>query len=251
MAKPVSSALSGSPNVRGDQSVLETQRRYFEVRRPVRMLPGSTPYIERHFREVMSSAGLSPGQRVCEWGAGLGRFSRLLAKLDVELDAIELSPTQVADCRQALADHPRARVLQGDVAAVMRAGSKRYDAIVGFFMLHHLTGVGAYLQAAADHLEPGGRFVFVEPNPWNPLYPPQITFTPGMAWRAEKGIYELWPAQLREHCQRAGFRSFAIRRYGALPRAPYNALARVGLATIPEFFSPTILKPFQVLVAVR
>jgi SAM-dependent methyltransferase len=232
------------------EPVLDVQRRYFRVRRPVRMLVDRTPYIQRHFDEVAAAAGFRAGERVCEWGAGLGRFSRLLAATGVQLDAIELSPTQVGDCRRALADWPEARVLEGDVATVMRTQGGCYNAIVGFFMLHHLTGVMGYLEAAAKHLEPGGRLVFVEPNPWNPLYPLQITFTPGMKWQAEKGIYELWPHYLREQCERAGFRSVSIRRYGALPRAAYNALDRVGLATLPERLVPPTLKPFQLLLAV-
>jgi len=233
----------------GQEPALDIQKRYYEVRRPVRMLADRTPYIQRHFTEMSAVAGFRTGERVCEWGAGLGRFSGLLAATGVRLDAIELSPTQVADCRKALAEWPEARVIEGDVADVMQQQGVRYDAIVGFFMLHHLTGIAGYIEAAAKHLEPKGRLVFVEPNPWNPLFPLQITFTPGMSWQAEKGIYELWPKQVRKYCLHAGFRNVSITRYGALPRATYNTLDRAGLATLPERIMPSPFKPFQVILA--
>lgn len=231
------------------ESVLAVQRRYFETRRPPRMLVDSSAYIERHFEELTRAADVKPGERVCEWGAGLGRFSRLLAGLGVRLNAIELSPTQVSECRDTLNPWPEASVLEGDVAEVMRQRGESYDLIIGFFMLHHLKAVEEYLAVAAEHLQPGGRIAFVEPNPWNPLYPVQITLTHGMCWEAERGIYELWPRRLKSCLQRLGFRTVTVTRYGALPRAAYNSMAALGMERIPERLIPNRLKPFQILVA--
>ena len=97
--------------------------------------------------------------------------------------------------------------------------------------------------------EAGWATGLTEPNPWNPLFPIQITLTPGMRWAEESGIYALWPGQVQQTATAAGFRSVRIQYYGALPRAPYNALHRWGCERIVEPLIPARLKPFQTIVA--
>ena len=208
---------------------LELQRRYFARRRPVRMLALDTPYVRRHHAELMAAAALQPGARVCEWGSGLGRFSRLLLQDGLRVDAIELSPQQSGEAREALAGHAGLTVHCGDVAEVLDGVPEAgYEAMVGYFMLHHLPELERYFRSAQRTLRPGGRMVFVEPNPFHPLYPVQIACTPGMRWQAERGIYQLTPKRLRRAAAAAGFSRVRIRRYGSMPRAPcrQNALRR-------------------------
>jgi len=144
---------------------------------------------------------------------------------------------------------PEATVDAGDILTVLSGSKRRFDAVVGFFMLHHLSGLHDYFAAAARCLKPGGRLVFAEPNPCNPLYPIQIAMTPGMRWREESGIYRLWPRQIRRMSAAAGFRDVHVRYYGAWPRALYNAFARSGHERTAEPFIPARLKPFQTIVA--
>lgn len=231
---------------------LELQRRYFARRRPVRMLALDTPYVRRHHAELMAAAALPPGAKVCEWGSGLGRFSRLLLQDGLRVDAIELSPQQSSEARDALAGHDGLTVHCGDVAEVLETMPEAgFDAMVGYFMLHHLPELERYFRGAHRALRPGGRIVFVEPNPFHPLYPVQIACTPGMRWRAERGIYRLTPTGLRRAAQAAGFSGVHLRRYGSLPRAPYNWLARLGRERMPEPFVPAVVKPFQAIVIER
>ena len=232
-------------------AALDAQVAYFAERRPVTLQALDTPYIHRHFAEVMAAAELAPGASVCEWGSGLGRFTRLLLAEQMRVQAIELSPHLAQESRQALGDDARLTVDCGDIAQVLDAGEGGHDAMLGFFVLHHLPELPRYFRAAYRALKPGGRMVFVEPNPYNPLYPVQITLTPGMRWHAERGIYRLWPRALRRFAADAGFRDVAIGRYGALPRAPYNWLARAGRERTPERLVPTAMKPFQIMVATR
>ena len=123
--------------------------------------------------------------------------------------------------------------------------------MVGFFVLHHLPELESYFIAAHRALRPGGRMVFVEPNPYHPLFPVQIALTPGMRWQAERGIYRLTPSRLRRAAGAAGFSSLCIDRYGALPRALYNRFARWGAERALEHLVPRWLRPFQVIVAQR
>ena len=237
------------PDQDSHASALALQVDYFASRRPIRMQPRDTAYVHRHFDELMSDAQLHPGARVCEWGAGLGRFSRLLLQSGLRVDAIELSPEQTAETAAALAGEAAFRIRQGDVAEVLEQTGERYDAVLGFFMLHHLPMLPRYFRAARRVLKPGGRLVFVEPNPWHPLFPVQITCTPGMRWAAERGIYRLTPGALRKAASEAGFSGLRVRRYGALPRAPYNLLAKAGAERWPEALMPPLLRPFQSIAA--
>lgn len=233
------------------QAMLDVQRRYYASRRPQRMLSGETPYIQRHFDQLWQAGNLQAGERICEWGAGLGRFSRKLAAAGLLVDAIELSPTQSVECATALQSWPQARVHTGDIAEVLRASDERFAAMLGFFLLHHLVELDECFAAAFERLRDGGRMVFCEPNPAHPLYPVQISLTPGMNWHAERGIYRLWPGQIRAAAHRAGFSRVEIGYYGALPRQPYNWLARFGRERALEPLVPHRVKPFQTITAWR
>jgi 2-polyprenyl-3-methyl-5-hydroxy-6-metoxy-1,4-benzoquinol methylase len=234
------------------EEALRAQTDYFDARTPERMRAADTPYVRRHLEEVIAAAGLRSGVAVCEWGAGVGRFSRLLAARGLEVTAIELSPSRAEECRAALAHSARCRVEVGDVLDVLerleREGA-RFDAMVGFFVLHHLPELGAYFGAARRLLRPGGRLAFAEPNPLNPLYPLQISLTPGMRWRVERGIYRLWPRALERAAREAGFERSTVTRYGILPPAPYNAAAALGVERWPEKAVPGAMKAFQTIVA--
>jgi len=230
---------------------LERQIEYFARRRPVRMLALDTPYIHRHFDEVMGNGRLQAGESVCEWGAGLGRFSRLLLDAGMSVSAIELSPQLADEARQALAARDGLAIRCGDIAQVLEEEHATFDAMTGFFVLHHLPELERYFRAAHARLREGGRMVFVEPNPFHPLFPVQITLTPGMRWSAERGIYRLTAGAIRRAAHAAGFSRVEIRRYGALPRAPYNWLGRWRAERAIERVVPTLVKPFQSIVAWR
>lgn len=232
-----------------EKAQIQSQVEYFAARRPVRMEAVETPYVHRHFAEAAALAGLCDGEQVCEWGAGMGRFSALFARQGCQLTAIELSPALADVCRQTLAGVPHARLLEGDIREVAEGLEPTFDLIAGFFMLHHLPAVEPYFQVARRLLKPGGRFVFVEPNPRNPLYAVQITLTPGMRWREEGGVYRMWPGAVQKAAERAGFSDFAVHCHGALPRGPYNLMARFGMERMPEIITPRPLRPFQVFTA--
>lgn len=230
---------------------IEAQVRYYAKRQPVRMGVVDTPYVRRHFSEVATAAGLRDGERVCEWGAGMGRFSAQFARRGCDLTAIELSPALAEVCREALRPWPQTRVELGDIGEIAPRLQPTYDLVAAFFMLHHLPSVGKYFHLAKGLLKPGGRFVAVEPNPLNPLYAVQITCTPGMRWREEIGVYRMWPKTMRRAAEEAGLHDFSVYRYGALPRGPYNLMAHLGIERWPEYLTPPALRPFQVFTAWR
>lgn len=228
---------------------IEDQASYYARRQPVRMVAADTPYVQRHFAEAVRAVALRRDDRVCEWGAGMGRFSRLLAEYTSSLTAVELSPELAAVCRSTLSSYQKAQVEVGDILDVTQRVDRSFSVVAGFFMLHHLADVAPYFRAATRILEPGGRLVFVEPNPLNPLYAVQITCTPGMRWREERGVYNMWAARIRRAAESTGFSEFKVHRYGALPRLPYNLAARFGAERWPEYLIPPSLRAFQVFTA--
>ncbi|MCP5477937.1 MAG: methyltransferase domain-containing protein [Rhodanobacteraceae bacterium] len=133
----------------------------------------------------------------------------------------------------------------GDVGEQLEQLDGSFDAMVGYFMLHHLPELGSYFRKAFTALKPGGRMVFVEPNPWCPLFPIQITLTPGMRWAAEQG--NLWAhAKTIEHSRETGGLHRA--QYRALRLAApcaYNWLGKWNRERMLEPFVPRSMKPFN------
>lgn len=224
----------------------DSQRAYYQSRRPVTMLPVATPYASRHFAEAARAVDLRPGESVLELGSGMGRFAVQFAERGHPLVALELSPDLAGVCAEALAGRPQAEVRTGDALAPDADLQGRFDVVAGFFFLHHLPDLARCFAAVRRCLKPGGRFVFVEPNPWNPLYYLQITLTPTMRWRDERGILDMRPGPVGAAALAAGLRDVKTSRYGALPRAPYDALARRGWERAPEKITPPGMRPFSV-----
>jgi len=226
---------------------IEGQLDYFRQRRPVRMQLADTAYVHRHFSEVSGVCNLSPSHNICEWGAGLGRFSRLLSPQVSQLTAIELSPELGAEFNQTFSGTGNVKLIVNDARQASIQLKEQFDRVVGFFVLHHLDDLTAYLTAARESLKPGGYCVFAEPNPYNPLFPVQITLTPGMSWQHERGIYALTPGNIAKVSKSSGFTDCTIYRYGILPRAAYNLFHKVGIEKIPEYFTPSTLRAFQII----
>ena len=159
-------------------------------------------YLDRKIRDLhhdriighlVELFGLEPGDRVAEIGAGSGRYTEML--LDHGLRVVAIEPDRV------LADKLEER-LGGTGAvklAVAMAGERSaypddVRLVCGFHILHHLDRpsleeLGALLREL-DEGDDGFRgWFFLEPNPMNPLYPVQISLTPGMRFSEEKGIW--------------------------------------------------------------
>ena len=172
----------------------EAQRAYFEGREKATMRPADTPYLRRHVQEVLAVADAQAGERVIEVGCGMGRHTLLLQRLGYDLEGLDLSDVLLQRLRAAggtgLALH------QGDVLDPPSHLKGRFDIVLGFFMLHHVDDLESCFAGVASLLRPSGRAVFLEPNPFNPLYYVQIAVTPGMTWAGDKGMVQMRPRRL-------------------------------------------------------
>ena len=142
------------------------------------------------------------------------------------------------------------RLHEADIAAPTQALHGRFDAVVGFFVLHHVHDLTAALAGARRVLKPGGRVVFVEPNAWCPLFYLQIAAVPGMAFRNEGGIVRMRPRPLRRSAERAGLTAVRTRTFGLLPpfavNRPRGAALEARLEDLPVLRR---MRAFRLIVA--
>jgi SAM-dependent methyltransferase len=194
------------------------QRSYFRGANKRTMLPDDTPYNWRQAAELIRFAHLVPGQHVLEVGCGMGRHTFLLARAGINIEGLDLSPELIARFRAFDAGGYNIPVHVGDILEYGERFRDSFDAVVGFFMLHHLHhDLSGYFRAMTGMVRPGGCLAFMEPNPNNPLYYFQIFFTPGMQWRAEKGILQMRERTVFHEMGRAGLSHLEVKRLGFFP----------------------------------
>lgn len=204
----------------------EGQRRYFEERPLPRMVPVRSPYLLRQVEELVRFARLAPGDRVLEIGSGMGRYTLLLAEKGLSLEGMDLSPVLLERLRTYDGGQHPIPLHAFDVAEPPADLKGHFDAVIGFFTLHHLHDLKACYRGMADLLAPGGRVAFLEPNALNPLYYLQITFTPGMTWKGDKGMLEMRRGPVFRAMKSAGFTELTLERFGFFP--PFLSNRRAG-----------------------
>ncbi|MDO8671693.1 MAG: methyltransferase domain-containing protein, partial [Dehalococcoidia bacterium] len=127
-----------------------------------------------------------------------------------------------------------------------------FDLVLGFFVLHHLYALDDSIAAIARLVKSGGRMVFLEPNPFNPLYYVQMMVTPGMMWRGDGGIVRMRPSLVFRAMKGAGLEQVRMTRFGFFP--PFAANQQWGprleavLERVPVW-NPFL--PFQLFAAER
>ena len=203
----------------------QRQQRFYETRSHahLRFRPRSV-YGRKLAGALATALDLQPGQRVLEIGCGSGRFSiHVLRRVPLDLVGLDLSPRQLAQFRESLAEHgahPEARVELHcqDVGLIEQTlGRERFDAVIGFFILHHLQRLPHVLRHVRRVLKPGGRVAFIEPNRWNPLFAVQVAVCPDMHWRDELGMFTLARSRVLRTLAATRFANPRITTFGWFP----------------------------------
>lgn len=191
------------------------QLAYFERAGKHAMQPAESNYVKRQVDRLVAFGELMPGQRVLDVGCGMGRYTFPLADHGLAVEGIDLSSTLLDRFREFDGGRYSIPVHCGDILNPPELGV--FDAIVGFFTLHHLHDLVGCFAAMRELVRPGGRIVFLEPNPLNPLYYVQMLVVPGMSWKGDKGILQMRPRTVFHAAVEAGLRGPALERFGFLP----------------------------------
>jgi SAM-dependent methyltransferase len=228
-----------------------TQRRYYAPASKGRMLPTGTPYLQRQVDELVRFAGLEPGQRVLEVGCGMGRYTLLLAERGIRVEGIDLSAPLLDRLREFDGGRFDIPLHAGDVLDPPEPLGT-FDAVVGFFALHHIYDLPATYRAMAGLVAPGGPVAFLEPNAWNPLYYVQIAVNRDMTWEGDRGVGRMRRSQVFPAMEVAGLRDLRLERFGFFPPRVANTSwgPRVeGVLERRRVLGPVL--PFQLFGGVR
>jgi SAM-dependent methyltransferase len=219
-----------------------SQIRYFEQPTQPNMVPTNSPYIQRHVDEVLRFAGISPGERVLEVGCGMGRYTFVLAQRGVEVEGLDLSPFLLRQLREYDSGRYNIPLHHADIFNHPPELEGRFEAVVGFFTLHHLHDLPQCFGAMRRLLKPGGRVVFLEPNPYNLLYYIQILTMPHMSWQGDKGIVHMRSGPIFRAMQIAGLHRPTMARFGFFP--PFLTNQQWGSRVEAALERLPILRPF-------
>jgi len=204
------------------QSHNEQQIAYFTGRELPRMDPlrrADTPYTQRHLDAVVAAARIQPGERVVDVGCGPGKYTVGLAARGFDTTGLDLTPGLVEQLREVA---PDVTAVEGDLLDPPAELHGSFNAVTGFFVLHHLSDLDPAFDGARRLARPGGRVVFIEPNAYFPGFYVQVSLTPGMSWKGDKGIVHMRAGKLRRAAERAGLRDVEVTTFGAFPPALAN-----------------------------
>jgi SAM-dependent methyltransferase len=215
----------------------EAQLRYFERAGKRAMKPSATPYVQRQVDQLVRFAELSKGERVLDVGCGMGRYTFDLAGRGLEVEGLDLSEELLRRFRSFDDGRYEIRLHCADILAPPTELEGRFDAVVGFFTLHHLHDLPSSFRAMGRLLRPGGRIVFLEPNPLNVLYYLQMLLVPGMSWQGDKGIVRMRRKVVLGAMEDAGLTALSMKCFGFFPpfvtNRRFGARAEDILQTIP------------------
>ena len=133
-----------------------------------------------------------------------------------------MSPELLARLRAAAGDRQELTLHCADVANFPAGLAGQIDRVIGFFALHHMHDLPLCFSAMTRLLRPGGRVVFLEPNPFNPLYYVQMAITPDMTWAGDRGLVQMRRGRLFSAMESAGLTELSARRFGFLPPVLMN-----------------------------
>jgi 2-polyprenyl-3-methyl-5-hydroxy-6-metoxy-1,4-benzoquinol methylase len=107
---------------------------------------------------------LQAGERVLDIACGNGLTSRRLAAMGAEVVAFDFAEQMIAHARQRTTEHAERieyRVMDAtDQAALLALGEGRFDAALCNMALFDMAEIDPLMDALAQLLRPGGRFVF-------------------------------------------------------------------------------------------
>lgn len=154
-----------------------------------------TGYFARYKVDCLVRAGVEPGQRILDFGCGIGNSLVHLVEQFTDVHGYEPSKASAAKAKE----RAPAATVYADLSAVP-GGS--FKAAVLSCVLHHVPPAerADVMRQTMQALEPGGRLFIFEHNPLNPLTRRAVAACP-----FDDDAILLWPRELRHLMREAGF----------------------------------------------
>lgn len=225
------------------------QKEYYKKKHKYMDISDSN-YTNNLVEKLILEGKIHKNHKILEIGCGKGRFSMSLLKRGYKLTCIDLSRNLLKEFRKNLPKNPKVKIIQGDINKIAPKLEKKFDFIIGFYILHHLQDLKKSFRSMNLMLKKEGKIVFSENNPYNLLYYIQMIITPDMGWAGERGILNMRKGILSPVLSSSGFKDILIKRYGFFP--PFISNTRIGysmekvLERIKVFYP---ILPFQIISA--
>lgn len=228
----------------------QQQIQYFESSFKKTMQPAEgTQYINRQVDEFVSFSGITKDERLLDVGCGIGRYTLPLARRGFRIEGLDLTQGLLDQLHQHDGGRFNIPLYRADVLYPPDELIGQFDALVGFFTLHHLHDIPGCFKAMTRLLKPSGRIIFLEPNALNPLYYIQMAITPTMTWEGDGGLIYMRRNYVFRAMRDAGLVDLQLKRFGFFPPAIVNHPAGARLERILERFPlwrPVL--PFQLFM---
>jgi ubiquinone/menaquinone biosynthesis C-methylase UbiE len=211
----------------------------------------NSTYAKNLTAHLVEAIGLSAGQTILEVGAGAGRFTPHLSPYVGKVVALDTS-AQLLDALKQKSGKNNIEIACASVFDLpLHYGEQAFDAICGFFILHHLPDHPRLFERFKVSLKQGAHLAFIEPNRLNPLFLLQVLFSKEMTWEAEKGMFTLSRNKTMKLLQRLGFYDVRCKCFGFFPpqildRWPWLVKFELVLERIPVLRE---VLPFHLITA--
>jgi 2-polyprenyl-3-methyl-5-hydroxy-6-metoxy-1,4-benzoquinol methylase len=227
------------------------------------------PYAKHLVTRLLSHILQFEKAQILEIGAGQGRFTLELAQRVKRLTATDLSEKQIEILQNKIKTQ-RSKIkiktqrlnlqqsaincsvydLLKPIPKVLK--NRKFDAITGFFMLHHIDRK-LYHQVIKNMLpllKKGGRLVFIEPNCLYPFHLVEMLIEPDMHFEIEKQIYSNYLGTFKKSAEQLGLKLINFERFGFFPPPIINVFPSITtsekwIEKIPIF--QQLLTPFVII----
>ncbi len=198
------------------------QLEYFSQKIKKTMVPVNSPYVHRHVEELVKFGKITRKDRVLDVGCGMGKYTLNLLSKGYQVEGLDINAFLLQQFLRYNDNRFPVKLHLADIIEAPEELNGQFDYVIGFMVLHHLHILHTSFQSMYRLLKPGGKIIFLEPNPFNPLFHLQIWVTPKMSYKGEKGLLDMTKTKLTRSLHFAEFNDIQISRFGMLPPALYN-----------------------------
>jgi len=174
------------------------------------------------FEKIIEQLDLSKKRNIIEFGAGLGKHSLALAKMGHNVTAVDVSQ----GCLDILLKQAKKHKLEKNIKVVCHDSSSmvyknKYDIALCISTYQVVAETERervkILANFIAVLKPGGTFLLVEPNPFNPFLYFFYLFYPGVQRKIVKTFIANSPFRLKKIFKDKGMNDIKINYVGFLP----------------------------------